>query len=88
MAVAKRWSVVCCVWGALFSGIVSANESLEVMAQNIVADYKAVRSECARLPKGPQKQACYYRLRIKQWDYQEAKAILKLRRQRDLVASN
>lgn len=51
------------------------DEDLKYMAQSIVDDYHARRAECVR-SDGEARQACYYRLRISQWDYQEAKKIL------------
>lgn len=51
------------------------DEALRHMAQSIVDDYQARRAECVRV-ENEQRQACYYRLRIQQWDYQEARKIL------------
>lgn len=45
------------------------------MAKTIIADYHARRAECASAPDN-EKSMCYYRLKIGQWDYKEAKRIL------------
>lgn len=41
----------------------------------LIAGLAARRAECVR-SEGEARQACYYRLRISQWDYQAARKIL------------
>lgn len=68
-------------WGALAvlmtSGLsvdASANEDVLLkMSEEIVADYKAVRAQCAAEQDYDMKRVCFYKLRIKAWDYQQAK---------------
>lgn len=51
------------------------DEGLKSMAESIIADYREQRSVCAQALDS-ERADCYYRLRIKLWDYQEARKIL------------
>ncbi len=76
-------------WGALAvlmtSGFVATDaiantntneDALLKMSEEIVADYKAVRAQCAAEQDYDMKRVCFYKLRIKAWDYQQAKEYL------------
>lgn len=55
---------------------VSVTEQAEVkLALGIVHKYRDLRASCRSLPDD-QKSMCFYRLKIGNWDYKEAKLIL------------
>lgn len=55
---------------------VSAHDQAEVkLALGIVHKYRDLRASCRSLPDD-QKGMCFYRLKIGNWDYREAKLIL------------
>ncbi len=68
-------------WGALAvlmtSGLSvdadASEDALLKMSEEIVADYKAIRAHCAAEQDYDMKRICFYKLRIKAWDYQQAK---------------
>jgi len=54
----------------------SVADSAEVkLALGIVHKYRELRADCRSLPD-EQKSMCFYRLKIGNWDYREAKLIL------------
>lgn len=61
------------------SAMAQADETeLLAMSADIVDEYKALRAECAVQEDNDTKRICFYRLRIKAWDYKQARHYLSL----------
>ncbi len=66
-------SMLCAISSPLRTDQTSA--STIAMAEQIVADYKALRETCIASDESI-RHACYYKLNILTWDFREAKHIL------------
>jgi len=48
------------------------NLNLLAMTEQIIRDYRRLQAKCAEESNAHEKSMCYYRLRIKAWDYKES----------------
>ena len=66
---------ILCITGISVKANASENALIE-MSETIVADYKAMRADCAAEENYDMKRVCFYKLRIKAWDYKQAREYL------------
>jgi hypothetical protein len=71
------WAALAILFAAGFSVKANADEeALIKMSESIVADYREIRAQCAAEEDYDMKRVCFYKLRIKAWDYKQAREYL------------